>query len=102
MLGRGGVVRAPGRPLRDNGAIMTVLVVLLFPVLLMIFAVLMERLEARLQNVAVTEDEIEEFLDHAQPEEVNTFVREGWTRALAVFRLRRKPKNRRRKAPKQR
>ena len=89
----------PGRPLRDNGTIMTVLVVLLFPVLLMIFAVLMERLEARLQNVAVTENEIEEFLDHAQPEEVNTFVREGWGRALTVFRLRRRPRNRRRQRP---
>jgi hypothetical protein len=71
---------------------MTVLMVLLFPVLLMVFAVLMERLEARLQNVSVTEDEIEEFLDQARPEEVNTFIREGLGRALYVFRLRRRPR----------
>ena len=75
---------------------MAVFVVLLFPILLMVFAVLMERLEARLQNVAVTEDEIEEFLDQARPEEVNTFIREGLGRALDVFRLRRRPRRSRR------
>jgi hypothetical protein len=75
---------------------MTVLFVLLFPALLMVFAVLMERLEARLHNVSVTEDEIEEFLDQAQPDEVNTFIREGLGRALDVFRLRRRPRRPRR------
>ena len=75
---------------------MTVFVVVLFPLLLMVFAVLMERLESRLHNVSITEDEIEEFLDQAQPEEVNTFVREGWGRALDVFRRRRRPRRTRR------
>jgi hypothetical protein len=75
---------------------MAVFLVLLFPLLLLIFAVLMERLEARLRNVSVTEDEIEEFLDQAQPEEVNTLFREGMGRALDVFRLRRRPKRTRR------
>ncbi|AZI59341.1 hypothetical protein EH165_02190 [Nakamurella antarctica] len=75
---------------------MTVFLVLLFPLMLLVFAVLMERLESRLRNVSMSEGDIEEFLDQAQPDEVNTFIREGWGRALAVFRLRRKPRRGRR------
>lgn len=75
---------------------MAVFLVLLFPLLLLSFAVLMERLEARLQNVSVTENEVEEFLDQARPEEVNTFIREGLGRALDLFRLRRRPRRSRR------
>jgi len=75
---------------------MAVFLVLLFPLLLLIFAILMERLEARLQNGSVTENEIEEFLDQARPEEVNTFIREGLGRALYLFRLRRRPRRSRR------
>ncbi len=82
--------------MRDDESTMTVFLVLLFPLLLLVFAVLMERVENRLQNITVTENEIEQFLDQAQPDEVNTFIREGWTRALAVFRLRRKPRKGRR------
>ncbi|MEJ7651064.1 MAG: hypothetical protein WKF57_18785 [Nakamurella sp.] len=70
---------------------MIVFLVLLIPVLLMVFALLMERVEDRLRNSAVNEDEIEEFLDTARPDEVDTFIREGWTRALLRFRLRRRP-----------
>lgn len=75
---------------------MTVFLVLLIPLLLMIFALLMERVENRLQNSSMSEGEVEEFLDQARPEEVNTFIREGWGRALSVFRLRRKPRHRNR------
>ncbi len=75
---------------------MIVFLVLLFPLLLMLFAILMERLEARLQNGAVSENEVEEFLDQARPDEVNTMIREGLGRALDVFRLRRKPRRPRR------
>ena len=71
--------------------VMIVFLVLLIPVLLMVFALLMERVEDRLRNSAVNEDEIEEFLDTARPDEVDTFIREGWTRALLRFRLRRRP-----------
>ncbi len=81
--------------MRDDGRTMAVLVVLLFPILLMVFAILMERVEARLHNVSVTEDEIEQFLEQAQPDEVNTFIRYGWTRALDRFRLRRSPRRQR-------
>ena len=73
---------------------MTVFLVLLFPLLLMVFALLMGRVEERLQPATVTEDEVEEFLDQARPEEVNTLIREGWTGALARFRLRRRPRER--------
>jgi len=70
---------------------MVVFLVLLFPLLLMVFAILMERVEHRLRHASVGEDEIEEFLDQARPDEVNTFIREGWSRGLARFRRRRNP-----------
>jgi hypothetical protein len=91
--------RAGESALREDGVTMAVFLVLLFPLLLLIFAVLMERLEARLQNGSVTENEIEEFLDQARPEEVNTFIREGLGRALDLFRLRRRPRRPRRSKP---
>lgn len=67
-----------------------VFLVLLVPLLVMVFALLMERLEHRLQTTTMSEQDVEEFFDQAQPEEVNTFVREGWSRALSMFRLRRR------------
>ncbi|GAB2927846.1 hypothetical protein GCM10027047_25700 [Rhodococcus aerolatus] len=66
------------------------LLVVVFPVLLMLFALSMERVESRLKRLSVEEDEVEEFLDSANPAEVNTFVREGLPRALTMFRLRRR------------
>ena len=74
---------------------MTAFLVLLFPPLLMVFALFMSRVEDRLTTAAVTEVEVEEFLDQAHPDEVNTLIREGWSGALARFRLRRKPRGRR-------
>lgn len=62
--------------------------VLLIPVAVMAFALLMERLEHHLQNTTMSEQDVEEFLDQAQPDEVNTFIREGWSRALSMFRVR--------------
>lgn len=81
--------------MRNDGRIMTVFLVLLFPLLLMVFALLMSRVEDRLKTSAVTEDEVEEFLDQARPDEVNAFIREGWAGALDRFRLRRWPRDRR-------
>jgi hypothetical protein len=86
------VLAAEAGSVGHDGRVMTVFLVLLIPLLLMVFALLMERVENRLRNASVSEDEVEEFLDQARPEEVNTFIREGWGRALSVFRLRRKPK----------
>lgn len=65
-----------------------VFLVLLIPVGVLAFALLMERLEHRLHTGAVSEQDVAEFLDHAQPDEVSTFVKEGWSRALSRFRVR--------------
>lgn len=65
-----------------------VFLVLLIPVGVLAFALLMERLEHRLHTGSVSEQDVEEFFDHAQPDEVTTFVQEGWTRALSRFRVR--------------
>lgn len=65
-----------------------IFLVLLAPVGLMAFALLMERVERRLQRSTVSEQDVEEFLDEARPDEVSTFIAEGWTRALSKFRVR--------------
>jgi hypothetical protein len=61
--------------------------VLLFPLLLLGFLLVMERVEEPLSQVAVERD-IEQFLDDANPEELDTFVREGTDSALSRFRQR--------------
>jgi hypothetical protein len=61
--------------------------VLLFPIVLLGFVLFMERVEEPLSQVAV-EREIERFLDDANPDELDTFVREGTDSALTRFRLR--------------
>ncbi|MFD4293825.1 hypothetical protein ACFWPA_06520 [Rhodococcus sp. NPDC058505] len=66
------------------------LAVVLFPVLLMLFALAMERVEFRLSRLTVREQEVEEFLDKASHAEVATLAQEGLPRALARFHLRRR------------
>lgn len=66
---------------------MIALLVLLFPFVLLGFALLMGRVEEPLSQVAV-ERELEQFLDDASPEELDTFVREGTDSALSRFRQR--------------
>jgi hypothetical protein len=61
--------------------------VLLFPFVLLGFMLFMGRVEEPLNQVAV-EREMEQFLDDANPEELDTFVREGTESALSRFRLR--------------
>jgi hypothetical protein len=61
--------------------------VLLFPVVLLGFVLFMERVEEPLSQVAV-EREIERFLDDANSDELDTFVREGTDSALSRFRQR--------------
>jgi hypothetical protein len=61
--------------------------VLLFPFVLLGFMLLMGRVEEPLSQVAV-EREIEQFLDDANQEELDTFVREGTDSALRRFRQR--------------
>ncbi|RVW08579.1 hypothetical protein EGT67_16915 [Prescottella agglutinans] len=66
------------------------LAVVLFPVLLMLFALAMERVEFRLRRLTVREQEVEEFLDQASQDEVATLATEGFPHALARFHRRRK------------
>ena len=66
-----------------------VTLVVLFPILLMAFALSMERLEARVRRTGVGEDEVVEFLDQASASDVQNLARDGLPRALDVFRLRR-------------
>jgi hypothetical protein len=61
--------------------------VLLFPLVLLAFVLFMERVEQPLSRVAV-EREIEQFLDDANDDELDTFVREGTDSALSRFRQR--------------
>ena len=55
----------------------------------MFFALFMERVESRLRHVAVQENEVEEFLEQARPDEVRALYGHGIGRALELFRLRR-------------
>lgn len=66
---------------------MTGLLVLLFPPLLLAFMLIMARVEEPLNQVAV-ERQIEEFLDEANPDELDTFIREGAESAISRFRQR--------------
>jgi len=68
---------------------MTVWFVFAVPLVVMFFALFMERVEARLRHVAVQENEVEEFLEQARPEEVRALYGHGIGRALELFRLRR-------------
>jgi len=61
--------------------------VLLFPLLLMAFMLIMERIEEPLTRAA-DERDVEDFLDHANPDELDTFVREGTESAMKRFRSR--------------
>lgn len=60
---------------------------LLFPFVLLGFMLLMGRVEEPLSQVAV-ERELEQFLDDANSDELDTFVREGTDSALSRFRSR--------------
>lgn len=60
---------------------------LLFPVLLLIFMLVMERIEEPLTRVALERD-VEDFLENANPEELSTLVREGPDTALSRFQSR--------------
>lgn len=65
------------------------LLVVFFPFVLLAFMILMERVESPLRTVAV-ENRVEEFLEEARPEEMDTFVREGFPAALNQYGRRRK------------
>lgn len=62
---------------------------LLFPLLLLALMLSMERVERPLR-VDSLGDELESFLDSARPEEVETFVSEGFAPALERYWRRRR------------
>jgi hypothetical protein len=68
---------------------MTYWFVIVIPLVIMLFALFMERVEARLKNLSIRENEVEEFLEQAQPDEVRALYGHGIGRALELFRLRR-------------
>lgn len=78
--------------MRDHRVTMTVWLAILIPVLVMAFALGMERLETRLRAGTVREDEVEDFLDRARPDEVKALFRQGIGGALQLFRLRNRGK----------
>lgn len=65
-------------------------VLLLFPFVLLGFALLMGRVEEPLSQIA-TERQLERFLDNATQGELDTFVREGTDSALRRFGNRLRP-----------
>jgi hypothetical protein len=62
---------------------------LLLPLLLLLLMLSMERVEGPLREDAVTE-QLESFLDGARPDEVETFVSEGFSPALERYWRRRR------------
>lgn len=62
---------------------------LLLPVLLLLLMLGMEKVEGPLREDAVSE-ELESFLDAARPDEVETFVSEGFAPALDRYWSRRR------------
>ena len=65
------------------------LVALLLPVLLLVLMLMMERVERPLRIDSVSE-QLQSFLDTARPDEVETYVSEGFAPALERYWRRRR------------
>ena len=65
------------------------LLVVLAPAVLMLFALAMQRLEARLGKSNPREDQVEEFLLNANSKEIGALVEDGLPEALDIFDVRR-------------
>lgn len=63
---------------------------LLLPLALLGLMLAMERIERPLRDEAVIEDQLETFLDSARPDEVETFVSEGYAPAMERYWRRRR------------
>ena len=63
----------------------------LFPVLLILFALAMERVESRLSRLNVREQEVQEFLENANNAEVAALARGSVPEVLSRFQRRRAP-----------
>ena len=55
------------------------LAALLFPAVLMLFAMGMDKVQSRIDRSAVSRDEVEDFLDSADAQNVQTWEK-GWSR----------------------
>jgi hypothetical protein len=78
--------------------VMSAWLAVLVPLLVMFFALGMERVESRLRGAAVRPDELEELLEQPRPDEVRALFRQGTGRALELFRLRNRGQGGRRAA----
>lgn len=67
---------------------MTAWLSVLVPLLVMFFALGMERVESRLRESTVRADELEQMLEQPRPDELRALFRQGTVRALEQFRLR--------------
>ncbi|WP_431966755.1 hypothetical protein [Nocardia sp. bgisy134] len=65
------------------------LAVVLFPVVLMLFALLMERVENRLRKLLEPDPEVQQYLDRASNAEVKELTKAGLPAAVARMRRRR-------------
>lgn len=65
---------------------MTAWLSILVPLLVMFFALGMERVEARMRASSVRQDELDDFLERARADEIKALSRSGIGRALELFR----------------
>jgi hypothetical protein len=72
-----------------RGDVTLLAVGLLLPVLLLVLMLMMERVERPLRGEDVS-DELASFLDSARPDEVETYVSEGFAPALERYWRRRR------------
>ncbi|MGQ0576753.1 MAG: hypothetical protein ACT4RN_21515 [Pseudonocardia sp.] len=77
---------------------MTAWMSVLVPLLVMFFALGMERVESRLRESTVRPDELEQMLERPRPDELRALFRQGTGRALELFRLRGRPERQRRRS----
>jgi hypothetical protein len=77
---------------------MTAWLSILVPLLVMFFALGMERVESKLRETTVRQEEVEELLERPRPDEVRALFRQGSGRALELFRLRNRTSRSRRSA----
>jgi len=75
---------------------MTAWIAVLVPLLVMFFALGMERVESKLRESAVRPEELEELLERPRPDEVRALFGSGTGRALELFRLRNRNPGKRR------
>ena len=65
------------------------LAALLFPAVLMLFALAMEKVQIRINRLAVSRENVEEFLEAADSQNLDTLAKEGFLAALDELRNRR-------------